>query len=45
MDNPLNTLQDLILHRSEVRWALVKGSSIEEHLKVRLVIHRLCCVF
>jgi glutamate receptor, ionotropic, invertebrate len=38
-NNPINTLQDLLDNKNSLSWGILKGSAIEDYLKVQLPLH------
>lgn len=40
IDIPISTINDLIEHRETVSWGLIKGTYLEEYLKVSMIITR-----
>lgn len=36
--NPINTLQDLIDNKNSLSWGILKGTAIEDYLKVTKVV-------
>ena len=38
-NNPINTLQDLLDNKNSLSWGILKGSAIEDYLKVQLTLH------